>query len=94
MAAGGWVRGGGDLAHDARHYATGRRIGDWGSAVQCPRIVMARRGKDVGNRSLLDDAAKIHHRDARAEPADHAEIVADEDEDEGEVASLPSTGCP
>ena len=54
------------------------RIGDRDRFHQRARIGMRGLGEDALGRSLLDDAAKIHDRDAIAEMFHDRQIVADE----------------
>src|SRR5665213_2263773 len=79
MAAGRWRRGRGDLADHPRQHPALCRIGDRRGIAQHLRIGMAWGGEHARDRPLLDDAPEIHHRDAGAEPADHTQIVTDED---------------
>ena len=51
---------------------------------QRPRVGMSRRAEDVRGRSLLDDAAEIHHDDALAQMPHHMQVVADEQQREAE----------
>src|SRR5579885_2843557 len=50
------------------------------AAQQRQRIGMARIGKELLSRTLLDEAPRIEDADPLAEPRDDAEIVADEQE--------------
>src|SRR5262245_38020514 len=79
-------RGGRNLTADARQHATLRRITDRRGIAQHLRVRMAWRSEYKADRSLLHDAPEIHHRDARTEPANHAQVVADEHE--GQTAAL------
>ena len=47
---------------------------------------MPRRREELLRRSLLDDRAEVHHRDAVAEELDGREVVGDEEAREAEVA--------
>ena len=53
---------------------------------QAAAVGMARTAQHGGGRSLLDDAARIHHQDAARERGDGREIVADPDQRGAEIA--------
>ena len=69
-------------AQDAEALA---RVGFGRGIAEQARVGVARRVEHLGHGAAFDDAAEIHHHDPGAEPADHGEVVADEQE--GEVAS-------
>src|SRR6266700_3638871 len=71
-----------NLPDDARQHAALRGIRNRRGIAKHARIGMARRREHARLRPLLDDASEIHHRYARAEPADHPEIVTDKHEGE------------
>ena len=51
------------------------------------RIRVGASRQHIAGGSNLDDAAEIHNRDAVAQMIDHAQVVADEDEGEAELAA-------
>ena len=57
-----------------------------GGGQQAPRIGMDRRAHDLAERALLDDLARIHHRDAVADFDRDPDIVGDEDHRHAELA--------
>ena len=64
-----------------------RSIGDRRHLVEeRDRIGMVRRGEEGIRRSALDDAAEIHDRDPVADVLHHADVVADEEVGEPEIA--------
>ena len=64
--------------HVTLRAARGSGIGHRGE--QRPRVGMARVAVDLVARSLLDDAAEVHDRDAVAEVLDDAQVVRDEEQ--------------
>src|SRR5580704_3437802 len=58
-----------------------------GGAQQSFRVRMARVAQDFGGAALLDDAARVHDRDAIRDLRDDAEIVGDEKERELKFAA-------
>jgi hypothetical protein len=83
-AAGRWIERIGECETKPGVRHAEPRLGREHRGEERLRIGMARRAEQRLARRELDDAAEIHHGDARRDVLDHREIVADKDIGEAE----------
>src|SRR4051794_2294749 len=74
------------LAGDAREPVAAGPVDARYRAEQRPGVRVLRVAEDLTGRSLLDDPARVHHYDPRAQADDERDVVRDQDDRHARVA--------
>jgi hypothetical protein len=69
----------GQVTRDSQDVTPAIRIDDWHCGEQRPCIRMLRSRKNLIDAAVLDDAAKVHHRNLVREILHHTHVVCDEE---------------